>query len=152
MCVRCRGSRSVSTEAPTGFDNLTNGFVDQATYDADRVLFERRFGLAQGLGPVYNARACGECHNHPITGGASQVSNLRAGRFNGSAFIAHPGGTLIGDRSTDPAFQEHVLDGNNVARLPDRDVAGWRGLHREHLQHYVDWHQQQSGGQTYAAR
>jgi CxxC motif-containing protein (DUF1111 family) len=102
------------TEAPAGFDNVTNGFVDQATYDADRLLFERRFGLAQGLGPVYNARACGECHNHPIAGGASQVSNLRAGRFNGSAFIAHPGGSLIGDRATDPAFQEHVLDGNNA--------------------------------------
>jgi CxxC motif-containing protein (DUF1111 family) len=93
---------------------LTNGFVDQATYDADRVLFERRFRARSGLGPVYNARACGECHSHPITGGASQVSNLRAGRFNGSAFIAHPRGTLIGDRATDPAFQEYVLDGNNA--------------------------------------
>ena len=103
-----------ATEAPTGFDNLTNGFVDQATYDADRVLFERQFGLPEGLGPVYNARACGDCHSHPIAGGASQVSNLRAGRFNGIAFIAHPGGTLIGDRAIDPAFQEHVLDGNNV--------------------------------------
>ena len=113
------------TEAPAGFDNLTNGFVDQATYDADRVLFERRFGLAQGLGPVYNARACGECHSHPIAGGASQVPNLRAGRFNGSAFIAHPAGTLIGDRATDPAFQEHVLDGNNVHSFRIASSLAW---------------------------
>ena len=26
-------------EAPTGFDNLTNGFVDQAQFDLDRATF-----------------------------------------------------------------------------------------------------------------
>jgi len=29
-----------STEAPTGFDNLTNGLTDQAVFEADRRVFE----------------------------------------------------------------------------------------------------------------
>ena len=44
-----------ATEAPTGFDNLTNGFSTQAQFDADRDVFEERDDIAKGLGPVYNA-------------------------------------------------------------------------------------------------
>ena len=35
-------SQAGISEAPTGFDNQTNGFVDQATHDADREVFEER--------------------------------------------------------------------------------------------------------------
>ncbi len=75
------------TEAPTGFDNLTNGLTDQATYDADRTTFEDRETIADGVGPVYNAQSCAECHQSPVTGGSSQVSELRAGHFTGAAFV-----------------------------------------------------------------
>jgi CxxC motif-containing protein (DUF1111 family) len=106
-------SQSV-TEAPAGFDGATNGFVDQATFDADRAIFEQARTIADGLGPVYNARSCVECHQNPLTGGPSQVNNLRAGQFNGSAFINHVGGSLIADRAIDAAFQERVFGGNNT--------------------------------------
>lgn len=48
--------QTVVTEAPTGFDNQTNGFITQAQYDLDRAVFEERDTIAKGLGPVYNAQ------------------------------------------------------------------------------------------------
>jgi CxxC motif-containing protein (DUF1111 family) len=80
-------SRSVEsqsvTEAPTGMDTLTNGFVTQAVHDGDRATFEERDDVTKGLGPLYNAQSCAECHNNPVTGGISQVSELRAGHNDG---------------------------------------------------------------------
>jgi CxxC motif-containing protein (DUF1111 family) len=97
------------TEAPTGFDGATNGLVDQATHDADRVTFEERDTIEQGLGPVYNAQSCAECHQTPVTGSGSQVSELRAGHKNSSgAFVDAPGGSLINDRAIDASLQERV--------------------------------------------
>src|SRR5882672_8024151 len=68
-----------ATEAPTGMDTLTNGLVTQAVHDGDRVTFEERDEVQKGLGPVYNAQSCAECHQNPVTGGISQISELRAG-------------------------------------------------------------------------
>jgi len=102
------------TEAPQGFDNLTNGFTNQAQFDADRATFEEREDDDEGLGPVYNAQSCAECHQNPVTGAISQITELRAGHFNGINFVDHPGGSLINDRSIDANFQERVLGGNEV--------------------------------------
>jgi CxxC motif-containing protein (DUF1111 family) len=104
-------------EAPAGFDSHPNGLVDQATFDADRVIFEEQEDIDEGLGPVYNARSCGECHANPITGGSSQITEHRAGHWDGRTFREHPGGSLINDRSIDPAIQEKVLAGNEVRTL-----------------------------------
>src|SRR5262249_15911545 len=68
--------QSGATEAPAGFDNLTNGFLTQADFDAARATFEERDQIVDGLGPVYNAQSCAECHQNPITGGMSQISEL----------------------------------------------------------------------------
>jgi CxxC motif-containing protein (DUF1111 family) len=102
------------TEAPQGFDNLTNGASTQAQFDLDRDTFEEREDDDEGLGPVYNAQSCAECHQNPVTGGISQITELRAGHFNGINFVDHPGGSLINDRSIDANFQERVLGGNEV--------------------------------------
>jgi CxxC motif-containing protein (DUF1111 family) len=107
-------TQSGPTEAPAGFDNATNGVVDQATFDMDRGVFEERDDVAKGLGPVYNAQSCAECHGTPVTGGISQITELRAGHFNGSVFVDPPGGSLINDRATDAAIQERVPVGNEV--------------------------------------
>ena len=106
-------------EAPAAFSPgtmtlVTNGLVDQATFDADRAVFEEQEGRADGLGPVYNAQSCAECHQNPVTGGISQITELRAGHFDGINFIDHVGGSLINDRAINPAFQERVLGGNEV--------------------------------------
>ena len=58
-------SSDTPTEAPAGFDNLTNGFTTQADFDADRGIFGERESIGDGLGPVYNAQSCAECHQNP---------------------------------------------------------------------------------------
>jgi CxxC motif-containing protein (DUF1111 family) len=102
------------TEAPAAFSPgtmtlVTNGLVDQATFDADRAVFEEQEHNDEGLGPVYNAQSCAECHQNPVTGGISQITELRAGHFDGVNFSDHVGGSLINDRAINPAFQERVL-------------------------------------------
>lgn len=106
--------QSGATEAPAGFDDLTNGLVDQATHDLDRDVFEEREFIADGLGPVYNAQACVECHQSPVTGAGSQIGEFRAGHFNGIVFVDHPGGSLINDRAINAAIQERIAAGNEV--------------------------------------
>src|SRR2546426_6270099 len=73
-----------ATEALAGFDTLTNNFVTQAQHDQDRATFEERDDVVKGLGPVYNATSCVDCHQNPVTGGISQISELRAGHNDGS--------------------------------------------------------------------
>ncbi len=103
-----------ATEAPRGFDNLFNGFGSQAQFDGDKVTFEERDDIAKGLGPVYNAQSCAECHQNPVTGGISQITELRAGHFDGTNFIDQPGGSLNNDRAINAEIQERVPGGNEV--------------------------------------
>jgi len=104
-----QGQSSSVTEAPTGFDNLTNGLVTQPEFDAARETFEERDDISKGLGPVYNAQSCAECHQNPVSGGVSQVNELRAGHVDGSGnFVDAPGGSLINERAIDARIQERV--------------------------------------------
>ncbi|HEV7743464.1 MAG TPA: di-heme oxidoredictase family protein [Pyrinomonadaceae bacterium] len=108
-------------EAPTGFDDQTNGFVIQGdpitacspgptpgTFEADKFIFSVVDEKADGLGPVYNAQSCRECHQNPVVGGISQVTELRAGHNDSSDFVDAPGGSLINDRAIDSKVQERV--------------------------------------------
>ena len=104
-----------ATEAPAGFDNLTNGFISQTRFDQVRVVFEEREDTDEGLGPVYNAQACSECHQTPVTGGISQITELRAGHRDGlNNFVEAPGGSLINDRAVHPDIQERVAGADDV--------------------------------------
>jgi CxxC motif-containing protein (DUF1111 family) len=69
----------VPPEAPTGFDNKSNGVVDDPTHQADQAKFEETEAIADGLGPLFNAQSCRECHQNPVSGGVSQVMELRVG-------------------------------------------------------------------------
>src|SRR5205085_1079757 len=83
-------------EAPTGFDNLTNGFLPQGpdfntinednvvalrSFNDNRFVFEEVETIADGLGPTYNAQSCRECHQNVVTGGASQIAEHRTGHI-----------------------------------------------------------------------
>ena len=90
-------------EAPTGFDNKSNGMVDDATHQADQAKFDEVEGLDDGLGPLYNAQACRECHQNPTSGGPSQITELRVGHLgpdrhfrNPEIPIAHGAETITG--------------------------------------------------------
>jgi len=102
------------TEAPAAFELVTNGAVDATRFAAALEEFTGPEGAGDGLGPVFNGAACAECHATPMIGGSSQVVERRAGSFNGTTFVEHPGGSLIQDRSLFPGLQERVLPGNNV--------------------------------------
>ncbi len=127
------------TEAPTGFDGASNGFAeefcanqdaltnspnspqipdDECNFDAALEEFIGPETVADGLGPIFNASGCGECHignpgnaddGTPLLGATSQVTEKRAGFFNGTVFTPHPGGSLIQDRALNPSDQELVF-------------------------------------------
>ena len=111
MSARANDADKVNaTEAPTGFDNLTNGHVDQAAFDVAADVFAEAESIADGIGPVYNALACVDCHQNPVVGGNSQVLEVRAGKFSRGVFTDHPGGSLIHSRAINAAIQERIAD------------------------------------------
>jgi CxxC motif-containing protein (DUF1111 family) len=95
-------------EALADFSNATNGFVKQDQHDKDRDTFGKPDEIKDGLGPVYNAQACRECHQNPVTGGISQITELRAGHNRHDVFLDAPGGSLINDRAINSKVQERV--------------------------------------------
>jgi CxxC motif-containing protein (DUF1111 family) len=121
------------TEAPTGFDfaNLgVQGFApefcarqaqlnrssvhppipaDECSFDVSLEEFTGPEGIGDGVGPVFNAPGCGDCHAVPIIGGFSQIVEKRAGMFVNGVFRDPPGGSLIHDRALEPEIQELVM-------------------------------------------
>ena len=122
---------STLPEAPTGFDNKTNGMVDDATHAADQAKFDEVEQIPDGLGPLYNAQSCRECHQNPTSGGSSQISELRVGhrgphgKFeNPEIPIAHgteiiQGRSLVNDRAICPNAAFPVTEIQQ--RVPDSE-------------------------------
>jgi CxxC motif-containing protein (DUF1111 family) len=119
-------------EAPAAFDNRTNGFdiqgpafdtIDEDTvvplrsFNDNRFIFEEVEGVADGLGPTFNAQACRECHQNIVTGGASQIAEHRTGRLELLQFVESIGGSLIQSRSTHPDIFERVPFEDSVSTL-----------------------------------
>src|SRR5579864_8646191 len=125
-------SASRSTEAPAGFDNKSNGVADDATHQADQAKFEEVEQLSDGLGPLYNAQSCRECHQSPVSGAASQVSELRVGHQGPEGHFRNPdipiahgaevisGRSLVNDRAICPnaAFPNT----ENQERVPETET------------------------------
>jgi CxxC motif-containing protein (DUF1111 family) len=101
-------------EAPAGFDNKSNGVTDDATHQADQKTFEEIEQISDGLGPLYNAQSCRECHQSPVSGAASQVTELRVGHIGPEGHFRNPdipiahgaevisGRSLVNDRAICP--------------------------------------------------
>lgn len=90
--LSARSAPPPPTEAPAGFDTPTlvhnprsksssNGLVEPSgdTFALDQKIYETLHDVDSGLGPVYNGRACAECHQNPVSGAASQFTELRIG-------------------------------------------------------------------------
>jgi CxxC motif-containing protein (DUF1111 family) len=96
---------NTATEAPAAFDGETNGAVTPGAFTAAQMQFDQVEGLTDGLGPVYNAQSCRECHQSIADGGASQVREVRAGHrdaaghFVGALVPIGDGSVVIGPRS-----------------------------------------------------
>ena len=120
------------TEAPTGFDNKSNGLVDDATHQADQAKFDDIETVKDGLGPLYNAQSCRECHQDPTSGGASQITELRVGHRGPDGRFRNPeipiargaevisGRSLVNDRAICPS--EAFPDTEIHERVPDSET------------------------------
>ena len=122
-------SSSTAPEAPSGFDNQTvdPNFVAQTVHAVDQAKFDTvEQAEKDGLGPIYNAQSCRECHQNPTSGGASQVTELRVGHLGPNGVFENPsvpinhgqevitGRTLINDRAICPEIQEHVPQAETI--------------------------------------
>jgi CxxC motif-containing protein (DUF1111 family) len=111
------------TQGSGGFSNAPNGLISQSAFNADLQFFDQVFKVPDGLGPVYNAQACRECHQNPVTGAASQVTEQRFGhtdaagnfvaptvqvRDNNGATFTIANRSLINDRAICAPAQERV--------------------------------------------
>ena len=130
------------TEAPAGFatptlaqnpgsQSISNGIAQPPgdTYALDQTRFEQNHDASTGLGPVFNARACADCHQNPVSGGSSQFTEIRAGHNDANGnFVAatvpiNDGAnsianrSIINDRALIPQAQEHIPDAENVRAL-----------------------------------
>src|SRR5215831_7720417 len=125
-------SPSQSSEALTGLDDRSNGFSDSDRRQADEKFFDEVEHIApDGLGPLYNAQSCRECHQTPVSGASSQVTELRIGHLDAHGLFQNPEisinhgseiikyRTLVNDRAICSEIQEHVPDTETVrtARL-----------------------------------
>jgi len=144
-----------ATEAPAGFDtptlaqnpgaqSVSNGIKEFPgdTYALDQTSFEQDHDAGTGLGPVFNARACADCHQNPVSGGTSQFTEIRAGHKDanenfvaatvpindGANTIANR--SIINDRALIPQAQEHVPDSENIARYGPLSIHSETGLSR----------------------
>jgi cytochrome c551/c552 len=131
-----------ATEAPAGFDtptiadspgsqSVSNGILEPPgdTFAQDQFQFERQHDPGNGLGPLFNAASCAQCHQNVVTGAPSQITEIRAGHrdqngnfVNATVLINHgatpvAGRSIVNDRSVCPEAQEHVPDGENVRSL-----------------------------------
>jgi CxxC motif-containing protein (DUF1111 family) len=119
-------------EAPVGFDNKSNGVADDATHQADQKVFEEIEQISDGLGPLYNAQSCRECHQSPVSGAASQVTELRVGHLGPDGHFRNPdipiahGAEVISGRSlvTDRAICPNAAYPNNEIqeRAPETET------------------------------
>jgi len=140
--VAAVAAQQALTEAPTGFDtptvvenpgsrSVSNGIAEPAgdSFARDQQIFELTHDVNTGLGPVFNARACADCHQNPVSGGASQFTELRLGHTDANGNFVNPtipiddgassigGRSLVNDRAVVPEAQEHVPETENIRAL-----------------------------------
>src|ERR1700761_3163651 len=126
-------AQDTPSEAPAGFDTPTlvqnpgsqsqsNGIAEPSgdSYALDQQIYEQGNDPSTGLGPVYNARACSDCHQNPVSGAASQFTELRVGHLDASGNFVNPtvpinngassitGRSIINDRAIVAEAQEQI--------------------------------------------
>jgi CxxC motif-containing protein (DUF1111 family) len=72
-------------------------------FDRGRTIFDSTFTPEIGLGPLFNADACGECHEDPASGGTGDEVEVHATAYTATAQYCDP---LV--EKGGPVFQLHV--------------------------------------------
>src|SRR5678815_1231647 len=70
--------------------------ISATDFAAAKAAFQTVEGLDDGLGPIFNEKACGNCHTEGATGGAGVQIERRFGRFDNGIFnsLSNEGGSL----------------------------------------------------------
>ncbi len=127
------------TEAPAGFNtpsfngahSVSNGIAEPPgdTFARDQQVYEENETVAGGLGPVYNATSCVNCHQNPNSGAASQITELRVGHNDENGNFVNPtifindgkntitGRSIVNDRAIGPEAQEQIPATENIRTL-----------------------------------
>lgn len=128
-----------ATEAPAGFrtptvtqnpgsQSTSNGIPEPAgdTFAADQAQFEKVHDPSTGLGPLFNAASCAQCHQNGVTGTASQFTEVRVGHLDASGNFVNPtvlinggatsitGRSIVNDRAICDTAQEHVPETETI--------------------------------------
>lgn len=142
MPLLAQNGGQAPTEAPAGFDTPTlvsgpgskssnNGIAEPPgdRFALDQQIYETAHDVSTGLGPVFNARACVDCHQNPVSGGASQFTELRVGHRDANGNFVNPtvpindgadqitGRSIVNDRAVVPEAQEHIPVTENIRAL-----------------------------------
>jgi CxxC motif-containing protein (DUF1111 family) len=117
--------------ANPGSQSISNGIAEPPgdTFALDQAQFERRHDPSTGLGPVFNATSCVECHNNGVAGAASQFTEQRFGHTDANGNFVNPtvtinegantitGRSIVNDRAICPQAQEHVASTETIHAL-----------------------------------
>jgi CxxC motif-containing protein (DUF1111 family) len=137
------GSQTITAAPTTDLNQLTdddfNGFgakgapIDECagepvplrSFEDNKFIFGEFETPDDGLGPVYNDRGCGSCHQNGGIGGSSQTRELRAGNTVNGVFTEPPGNqnrSLIQLRALSPLIQETL----SITGLANQNTRAFR--------------------------
>jgi CxxC motif-containing protein (DUF1111 family) len=102
--------------------------AQKAAFDRGKALAEKRFMLADGLGPAYNVTFCASCHERPTSGGSAGLyRNFYLGglQIEGGAFFptdsAGESGGVLRLYAHGPSLPSHPEVASNVNVAPQRN-------------------------------
>jgi CxxC motif-containing protein (DUF1111 family) len=125
------GAQSPS-EAPAGFDGQTNGTASQSAMDTAAGVFTEIETPEKGLGPIYNATSCVECHQNMAVGGATQTTVLRAGHVSRGEHsrdnYLHDPRRRSDTNSSSGTFTAATAVLTNGDTIPDRSLINQRAI------------------------
>jgi CxxC motif-containing protein (DUF1111 family) len=126
-------AQQAAQDAPSGFttpmlatnpgsQSVSNGIAEPVgdAFARDQAVFEAIHDASTGLGPLFNGTSCVTCHQNPVTGAASQITEIRVGHSDDNGNFVNPtvtindgantvtGRSLINDRATCAQAEEHV--------------------------------------------
>ena len=94
-----------------------------ASFNAGKAIFSKDFEPDEGLGPLFNSTACGECHEEPEVGGSGDELETHvavAGANGACELLAAHGGPVIQAHTT-PALKRAL--GLDSEPIPDEATA-----------------------------
>lgn len=118
-CDEVTDSCSLLLQPRTGdpVRNLTSDELNR--FDEGHVQFGTLLTVIDGLGPIFNQRACANCHSHGGDGGSGAIAVIRFGLEEKGGFdpLASLGGSLLQSQAISGGCAEEIPEIANVTAL-----------------------------------